>query len=85
MELCAVCWRQIEEHDPPGVGDLLFHWTCTPGCRFCRRPYRTDEAGWDFRGATEWSDEWGYVPRVTSAACPDCSDLGQRRDYGLGT
>ena len=84
MEVCAVCWNEVEERDPPGAGSMLFHSGCLPTCRFCNRVYRVDEAGWDFRGGTEWSDEWGYAARLESAACPDCSDDGERRDYGAG-
>lgn len=85
MHVCAVCWEEIEDEHPPGAGSLYFHPHCLPNCRFCRRAYAIDEAGWDFRGAVEWSDEWGYVPLLQSAACPECSDLGGRRDYGSGS
>ena len=63
---------------------MLFHHACLPRCRFCGRPYQVDEASWDFRGTTRWSAEWGYVPCLESAACPECSDTGERRDYGAG-
>ena len=84
METCAVCTELIEDDDPHGAGVMLFHTRCLPACRFCDRRYTIDEASWDFRGGTAWSDEWGYVPRLESAACPECSDLGERRDYGSG-
>jgi hypothetical protein len=84
MEVCAVCWQEIDEPDPPGAGSMLFHRACLPTCRFCDCPYTIDQAGWDFRGGTQWSDEWGYLPRLESAACPECSDSGGRRDYGSG-
>ena len=63
---------------------MLFHPSCLPTCRFCGKRYAVDESGWDFRGDSEWSDEWGFVPRLASSACADCSDLGGRRDYGSG-
>ena len=84
MDTCAVCLELVEEPDPHGAGSMLFHSTCLPTCRFCNRPYAVDESGWDFRGGTHWSDEWGYVSKLESAACPACSDDGGRRDYGSG-
>jgi hypothetical protein len=84
MNVCAVCCHEIDEPDPPGAGVMLFHRACLPTCRFCGRQYRTDESGWDFRGGTEWHDEWGYLQRLESAACEECSDSGERRDYGSG-
>jgi hypothetical protein len=84
VELCAVCQRCIEEVDPPGVGVMLFHQDCLPACRFCNRRYLLDEGGWDFRGQSIWSDQHGYLIALASAACPDCTELAERRDYGLG-
>jgi hypothetical protein len=84
MDACAVCLREIAEPDPLGAGVMLFHAACRPTCRFCSRTYASDDAGWDFRGGTEWDDEHGFISRLDSAACPDCSDLGERRDYGSG-
>jgi hypothetical protein len=31
-----------------------------------------------------WSDDWGYIPKLESAACPTCTDDAERRDYGAG-
>jgi hypothetical protein len=84
METCAVCTELIDEPDPLGAGVMLFHRACLPCCRFCERRYQADQAEWDFRGGTAWSDEWGYVITLQSATCPECSDLGGRRDYGSG-
>ena len=84
MEICAVCLDEIDDPSPPGAGNMLFHRACLPTCRFCGRRYVVDEAGWDFRGRTEWSDPHGYLARLDSAACSDCSDTGERRDYGSG-
>jgi hypothetical protein len=84
VEICAICLAAIDEADPPGAGLMLFHTGCCPACRFCGRTYELDEAGWDFRGGTEWSDEHGFISRLESAACPNCSDSGGRRDYGSG-
>ena len=84
LDSCAVCSTLVEEERPVGIGSMLFHSGCLPTCRFCRRPYRLDEAGWDFRGGVAWTDESGYVPRLQSAACGACSDIGERRDYGPG-
>jgi hypothetical protein len=84
VEVCAVCGDLIEEPGAVGAGVMLFHSDCLPACRFCGRLYVADEAGWDFRGGTAWSDDLGYVQRLESAACPDCTDEGGRRDYGSG-
>ena len=84
MDLCAVCLEEITDPNPPGAGSMVFHAACVPTCRFCGARYGISEAGWDFRGGTEWSDAWGFVSRLESAACPECSDLGARRDYGAG-
>ena len=70
MEVCAVCWNEIEERDPPGAGSMLFHSGCLPACRFCNRDLSSRRSGLGFRGGTEWSDEWGYAARLESAACP---------------
>ena len=67
-----------------GLGSMLFHQECLPHCRFCDRPYVVLEAGWDCRGGVKWSDEWGYIPTLESAACPTCTDDAERRDYGAG-
>jgi hypothetical protein len=85
LELCAVCQTCLDEPEPPGIGIMLFHRACRPACRFCSRRYRLDEGGWDFRGQTVWSDAHGYLTGLESAACPDCTELGGRRDYGLGS
>lgn len=84
MEFCAGCGRPIQERDPLGAGTMLFHRACCPVCRFCGARYTLDAAGWDFRGGTVWSSEWGYLCRLESAACGVCTDLGERRDYGTG-
>jgi hypothetical protein len=83
MEVCAVCGEELGAQSV-GIGSMLFHLGCLPTCKFCERPYMVQEAGWDFRGGVAWSDEWGYVPRFESAACPDCTDDAERRDYGAG-
>jgi hypothetical protein len=83
MDVCAVCGQEVG--DPAvGVGSMLFHLGCLPACKFCERPYVVQEAGWDFRGGVVWSDEWGYMPQLESAACPTCTDDAERRDYGAG-
>ena len=84
LDVCATCGAEVDGEEPLGVGTMLFHRRCLPACRFCRRRYAVDEAGWDFRGGVGWSDEWGYVPRLESAACPTCTDDAERRDYGAG-
>ena len=83
-EICAVCGRDIDEEAPLGVGTMMFHAACVPGCQFCARPYVVNEAGWDFRGNVAWSDEWGYVQTVQAVTCPTCADDAERRDYGAG-
>ena len=83
-EVCAVCEQEIEEDAPVGVGTMLFHTACVPSCQFCTRAYVVEEAGWDFRGGTAWSDDWGYVQAVQAVTCPTCADDAQRRDYGAG-
>ena len=84
LDTCAICGAAVDEERPIGIGSMLFHGRCVPRCRFCNRPYALDEAGWDFRGGVAWTDDWGYVPRLQSAACGACSDAGERRDYGSG-
>ena len=84
IDVCAVCGCEVDEEQPVGLGTMLFHPACLPGCRFCERQYALNEAGWDFRGGVAWSDEWGYAPRLESAACPTCTDDAERRDYGAG-
>ena len=84
MEVCAACGKLVEDSRALGVGSMLFHRQCLPACRFCRRAYAVSESGWDFRGGVGWSDEWGYVARLESAACPTCTDDAERRDYGAG-
>jgi hypothetical protein len=83
IDVCAVCGNEVDEVGV-GIGSMLFHHACLPACRFCGQPYQVDEAGWDFRGGVTWSDEWGYVPMLESAACPTCTDDAERRDYGAG-
>lgn len=85
LDVCAVCGEEVEESGISlGLGSMLFHHRCLPRCRFCDRPYIVQEAGWDFRGGVAWSDEWGYIPKLESAACPTCTDDAERRDYGAG-
>jgi hypothetical protein len=83
IDVCAVCGQEVD-NPHVGIGSMLFHIECLPACKFCARPYAVQEAGWDFRGGVAWSDDWGYVPTLESAACPGCTDDAERRDYGAG-
>lgn len=83
LEVCAVCGAETDDA-AVGIGSMIFHQRCLPRCRFCARGYDVAEAGWDFRGGVIWSDEAGFVHRLESAACPDCTDDAGRRDYGAG-